>query len=182
PSLYYHPNGHLAKTIPYSKDLIHGIRVEYNANGELIKQTSYDKGVKEGECVGFWAPGVLSYRETYKADLLLSGTYYQPDQTILTEVKEGLGKQAIFKEGKLFSLVQFQKGVPEGSVEVFNEEGALISLHHIKEGKKNGEEWGYYPASKGASLKPKICIPWEEDVIQGVVKTWYENGAQESQR
>lgn len=181
PSLYYHPNGQLAKEIPYTQDAIHGMIVHYNPNGMIVEKLAYHKGLKEGESAGYWDDGKASYLESWKAGLLLNGLYYDSEQNLLSEVKEGIGKQALFKEGKLFSLVEYQNNVAEGSVQIFNEEGGLSSIFHVKDGKKHGEEVEYYPTKDG-SLKPKISIQWEEDSIQGVVKTWYQNGTVESQR
>ena len=50
--------------------------------------------------------------------------------------------------------------------------------YEIKDDKKHGMEWEYFPGTS----QPKICLSWEDDKIEGQVKTWYENGQQESQR
>ena len=69
----------------------------------------------------------------------------------------------------------------EGEVKNFNPKGQLVSLYHIKDSMKEGDEWEYYP-SLDEKPSPKLCLQWKEDSLQGTVKTWYENNVLESQR
>src|SRR6185503_15177696 len=90
--------------------------------------------------------------------------------------------QALFKEGALYSLIEYKKGSPEGAVRVFNPNGTLHCTYRIEEGKKNGEEWEYYPSKEDEKLQAKLCVHWHDDKLQGIIKTWYPNGVLESQR
>lgn len=181
PAFYYHANGQLSEEIPYHKDAINGTLNVYDNQGKLIERMEYRHGIREGEAFGFWSNEKQSYRESYKKGLLTNGVYFDALGQEITKIENGNGKQAIFKEGKLFSLVEYQNGIREGAIMIFNENECLASLYHEKDGKKQGEEWEYYPSKDGAP-KPKLCLTWDDDVIQGVVKTWYQNGALESQR
>jgi len=180
-AFYYHPNGQMAKEIPYHKDEIDGILNVYNDEGFLIEKMEYLKGLKDGESFGFWDNGAKCYLEVYKKGLLLTASYYDFEGKSISEIKNGNGKQSLFRDGKLYSLVEHQNGLPQGEVLLFNEDDSLVGLYHIKDGKKHGDEWEYYP-SKSTTPKPKLCLHWDDDAIQGVAKTWYENGMLESQR
>lgn len=180
-SSYYYPNGQLEKSIPYQKNLIHGLVSLYNKEGELTEKIEYKNGLKDGAAFGFWNKNQPCYQEMYAQDLLMEGSYFKSDGTPIAHIKEGCGKQALFKDGYLASLIDYKKGVPEGKVELFSCEGTLSSVYHILSGQKSGEEIIYFPSKEG-KLLPKLSLQWHEDAIQGVVKTWYENGILESQK
>ncbi len=180
-SSYYHPNGQLEKSIPYQKNLIHGLVSVYDKEGELVEKIEYKNGLKEGTALGYWNRDQLCYQETYTQDLLMEGSYFTVDGIPIAHIKEGSGKQALFKDGKLASLTNYKKGIPEGRVELFSPEGHLSSVYHILNGQKSGEELIYFPPKEG-KLLPKLSLQWHEDTIQGIVKTWYENGILESQK
>jgi len=178
PSLYYHPNGTLQKSIFYKDNLIEGEVPLYDEQGHLVEKLSYKHGLREGISEGY----VDAYQEEYKEDRLLNASYFDKEGKRIAEICNGCGKQAVVQEGKLHMLIEYQEGFPEGEIQTFSAEGHLKTVYHVKEGKKEGEEIEYYPPSKEGILRPKISFSWHEDVLQGMVKTWYENGMQESQR
>ncbi|HSW87257.1 MAG TPA: hypothetical protein VLG49_07160 [Rhabdochlamydiaceae bacterium] len=178
PSLYYHPNGQLEKVIPYNKNKINGIVKVFDPEGHLIEKMEFDKGLRQGVSLGYWSENSLKYQEDYQNDLLITGTYFDSDGQMASEVKSGNGFQANFGMEKPYSLVEYQNGLPEGIVKIFDEDGSLHCSYFIKNEKKHGEEWEYYPKS----AQPKLFLFWQEDAIQGMVKTWYENGVMESQK
>lgn len=177
PARYFFPNGQLSKEIPYRKDKIEGMLTIFSDSGSILEKTVYHEGLKDGEASGYWPGGELRLHEHYEKGLLLEGSYYQKDGQPICSVKQGEGKQAIFQDGMVSSLVEIKNGIQEGEVQSFRKDGTLASRFFIKDGKKSGDEYEYFPSSK-----PKLCIHWNDDVIQGVVKTWYENGVMESQR
>ncbi|MBS0615233.1 MAG: hypothetical protein JSR58_01615 [Verrucomicrobia bacterium] len=170
PSLYY-THGKLTQEIPYHKDGIDGTVKIYDESGALVETLSYKQGLKHGTSEGKY------YKEEYQKDLLLTGTYLDAESQILSEIKDGNGRQAIFEKDVLTSFVQHVAGKPEGKVELLDDKGELKGYYTIKDGKKEGEEWEYY-----SDKQPRLCVPWKDDAIQGVVRTWYENGVLESQR
>ncbi len=113
--------------------------------------------------------------------MLVTGTYYNANEKEISRVENNAGFQAVFENQTLASLVEYHQGIIEGEVKNFNPKGQLVSLYHIKDGMKEGEEWEYYPSNE-AKPSPKLCLQWKEDTLQGTVKTWYENNVLESQR
>lgn len=182
-SLYYHPNGKLAKRTPYDHNEIHGVLQAFSDEGTLLEEIPYQKGVPEGIARGFWAAERPSYVEEYTAGLLQKATYYTPTGVVIAQVDKGSGQRAEFEKEKLYSLTEYQNGLPEGEVQLFRPDGTLQTTYQVQDGKKEGEEWEYFPSKDpDETPKPKLYLSWHEDAIQGIVKTWYENGILESQR
>lgn len=182
PALYYFPDGKLMKTIPYEQGEIHGTAQTFDENGNIIEEIPHHKGAREGTARTWWSPGHLLSGEVYDQGKLLEASYYDPSGTIVAEVHSGQGKQAQFEDSKLQALQSITNGIQEGEMQFFQPNGALKCSYFLKDLKKNGEEWEYYPAEKGDPLKPKITLHWTDDKIQGQVKTWYKEGQLESQR
>ncbi|HEX4839198.1 MAG TPA: hypothetical protein VFU89_02010 [Rhabdochlamydiaceae bacterium] len=180
-SLYFHPNGTLSKEIPYQKNEIHGVVQLFNEQEVCLEKVNYTDGLCDGTAMAIWTPNQIKYGEEWEKGLLLSGTYYSPDGKECSRVENRAGFQALFENSILVSLVEYQKGVPEGQVKTFNPKGQLVSLYHLKDNMKDGEEWEYYPSDEDPP-SPKLCLQWKEDTMHGTVKTWYENGVLESQR
>lgn len=178
PSFYYHPNGQLWKSIPYRQNQIEGTTTVFAEDGTFLEKSEYRGGLKEGVSKGWWNPSKPSFTELYSKGLLQNGEYFNLENQLVAEVKEGMGIQAQFEAGKLHSFTEYRNGQPDGLVRNFSESGHLKSSYMVKDGKKNGEELKYYPGGD----QPKLSISWYEDIIQGLVKTWYSNGTQESQK
>ncbi|MBM3198990.1 MAG: hypothetical protein FJZ58_07065 [Chlamydiae bacterium] len=190
-SLYYYPNGHLKKKIPYSQDLLQGDLLCYYEEGTLAEIIPHDKGVRSGTATSLFPDGTIAYEEQFSNDLLLEGKYYLPSSEtttappLLCSIEKGNGKRAEREHGSssIRRLVTYRGGLPEGLVECFDEEGHLKISFSQKQGKKQGEEWEYYPKKQPQdSLQPKLLLHWQEDILQGIVKTWFPNGIQESQK
>jgi antitoxin component YwqK of YwqJK toxin-antitoxin module len=177
-SLYYHPNGQIWKISSYDKNRPQGTFKIFLENGELFQTLTYQEGEKEGIAERYWDPSHLAYRESYKKGLLMVGHYYNYDGSSISAIEGGSGYRAIFGKQTLQELQQYQNGIQEGCVKVYDEEKNLISLYSIKEGEKEGEEIDYFPFSS----QPKLLLTWHRGILQGPVKTWYENGQLESQR
>jgi antitoxin component YwqK of YwqJK toxin-antitoxin module len=180
-SLYYHPDGTLHKEIPYHKDGIHGMVQIFDTQGNCVEKINYTDGEKDGPAVAYWTAPQLKYTEQYQKGSLMKAEYYSPDGKTVAQIENGVGFQAVFENTSLASLIEYQRGIMEGKVENFNPKGQLVSLFHIKDGMKEGEEWEYYP-SDDKTPSPKLNLQWKEDSLHGVAKTWYENNVLESQR
>lgn len=174
---YYYPNGKLAKVIPYEKNVIHGRLTHFDEQEQRIEIIPYKQGEKEGEAFSLWHRNQLKYLEQYQDGLLLCACYWTAQGEKLAQIENGRGKQALFREEKLHAFIAYKEGKPEGLVELYNPDGILISTYTWKAGKKEGEEWEYYP-----NQNPKLLMNWHSDRVQGVMKTWYESGVLESQR
>ena len=154
---------------------------EFDEEGRIVKAISFRNGEKEGKALSKWTSDLFQYQEDYHEGLLISGSYFDQTGELISEIENGCGIRARFQEGHLHSFTTFRSGVPEGDVQIFTQKGELQTIYKIKKGKKTGEEWEYYP-SEGHEKRPKLLVTWYKDEIQGMVKTWYEDGALESQR
>jgi antitoxin component YwqK of YwqJK toxin-antitoxin module len=154
----------------------------FDEEGNLLEEIPYTKGEQQGTATAFWKPGQLLSKEIYNRGQLWEASYLDREGNQIAEVNEGRGKMAQFKEGHLSALFSISRGIIEGEVQFFHPNKTLHCTHQLKEGKKNGEEWEYYPSERGETPQPKLCVHWSDDKIQGQVKTWYPNGQMESQR
>ena len=179
-SYYFYENGIIEKEIPYSKDEIHGTAKRFDLSGNCIETIIYKNGLKHGDAYGYWNSSQLQYKESYDHNKLIDGAYYNEHGEKVSEISKGLGIQVVFEE-KGYLRIQYQNGVKEGQVQKFNLQNQLTKIFHLKDGMKEGEEWEYY-LSSSHELLPKLYIQWHLDNIDGVVKTWYTNGALESQK
>jgi antitoxin component YwqK of YwqJK toxin-antitoxin module len=185
-SIYYYPNGQIQKRSPYHQNHLEGEEVEFYPDGRLFSRTSYHLGIKNSNSVGFWPNNQKRWIEVYQEGLLLTGQYFSPEGAVLSEVNEGFGFQSIFHDSTLSHMVEYRRGQAEGLVKKFSPKGELKTAYRIKNALKQGEEVEYYSQQeKEAGTQeylPKLSIPWENNIIHGIVKTWYSNGNLQSQR
>ncbi|MBS0627028.1 MAG: hypothetical protein JSS09_02330 [Verrucomicrobia bacterium] len=182
-SIYYYPNGSVKKQIPYAQDKVEGAIVCYSEEGILLETTSYINNKPHGHAKSYTLQGTLLYEEEWNEGLILEGTYYKSDGTLLEQIHQGTGQRAEFKEGVFKQLVEYKEGRPEGLVRCFDLKGFLTNSYYQKEDKKHGEEKIYYPTTRSdMPTQVKILLTWQEDILQGTVKTWYPDGVQESQK
>ncbi len=177
-SLYFHPHGGLHKELPYHENELDGESTSFDSRGNPVAKMTYRKGVRQGVSMGFWADGKLCWTETHEEGRLIEGRYLARDGQIASEIHQGAGFQSLFEGGALCEQVEYRLGKPEGVVKRLSSSGATLGIHSIKNGKKQGEEIQY----DEQTLLPKLSISWEEDAISGLVKTWYDSGALQSQR
>jgi len=181
-AISFFPDGTPEQVTPYEQGEIHGLMQTFSEDQTLLEEIPYVKGVKEGIAVAYWDKERLKSKEVYEQGLLQSASYWDPAGSLVAEVKEGVGKQALFKEGKLSVLTSIHHGVIEGEITHFHPNGTVYNSYSLFDGKKEGEEWEYYPYSLGETRQKKLFLHWASDKIQGVVKTWYPSGQLESQR
>ncbi|QVL57812.1 MAG: hypothetical protein KFB93_01675 [Simkaniaceae bacterium] len=179
---YYHLNGQVSKIIPYENDLIEGDLVYYSEQGKVIGKTPYRKGKREGIATYKGDKMQPSYSEEYRGDLLIQATYHDFAGKIIERIENGAGKQAVFIDGSLHSIREYRNGIPEGEVRLFDPQGHLTTLFHVKDGMKHGEEWVYYASYGNNDPKPKLYLEWYEDAIHGICRTWFGDGTLESER
>ncbi len=181
---YFHPNGQIWKRIPYTKNQIEGTTEIFRSNGELLQQMTYSQGQRHGASVRYWEGQQLASHEDYCRGKLENGQYFDKKGNLVAEVKQGVGYRAIFGKENIQELQEFVDGSLEGEVKVFNQEGRLKRIYHVKNDIKHGEEVEYYDRffASSAPPQPKLSFYWYEGKIQGMVKTWYPTGALESQK
>ncbi|MBS0646707.1 MAG: hypothetical protein JSR97_09005 [Verrucomicrobia bacterium] len=177
-ALYYHPNGNLWKQLSHSKGVLHGLSSIYLEDGTAFQTTNYEHGEKHGICYRYWSPDQLAYEEHYNQGRLEEGCYLSAQGNLLAEVKNGEGTRAVFSKTSLAELQHYKNGWQEGLVKMLDAKGNIACSYHLKNTLKHGEELGYYPGTQ----QPKIQLTWNMGVLQGSIKTWYEDGVLESQR
>lgn len=178
---YYYSNGALQQSITYTHGIIDGDLCRFDQEGNTIEKIHYHQGVKEGPATALWCLNQSKYQEQYREGLLFNAVYFDPDGTIVSEIENGQGLKTEFEDDSIYATVEYENGIADGLVKLYHKKGALLRSYHVHEGMKNGEEWEYYP-SDIENPKPHLMISWFEDKIQGITKTWYENGALESER
>jgi antitoxin component YwqK of YwqJK toxin-antitoxin module len=177
-SRYFHPTGYMWKNMPYHQGTLHGTSYTYLDNGELLQQISYEKGEKEGRAYRYWSKNQLAFDEWYEQGLLMKGAYYAKNGNKISEIQQGCGHKVIFGKSAPVEKQEYREGRQEGVVEIYDERQNLTCQFSLKESQKHGEELAFYPRTK----KPKISISWEMGELKGPIKTWYDNGALESER
>lgn len=188
-STYYHGTGQVWKKIPYCKNEVHGCVEIYKDNGELLQQISYVQGIKQGNAMRYWDGNHLASQEEYDQGKLESGQYFDKAGNLIAQVSQGTGYRAIFGKEGIHELQEYRMGILEGEVKVFNAQGKVKRVYHIKDQIKHGEEIEYYDyppldsqSAANLTLQPKLSFYWYEGKVQGHAKTWYPNGNLESQR
>lgn len=182
-SVYYHPNGSLWKRVPFSRGSVNGIHEIYLDDGSLLQQTPYVEGKRHGISNRYWPCGTVAAEEHYQDHFLVTAHYWDTEGKPIQKITEGNGKRVLFSSTGVAELHEYKYGRPEGEVNIFDSCGVLVQLYHVKDGIRHGEEIEYYEKKLGANaVKPRLSLMWQNGKIQGLVKTWYENGVLESQR
>lgn len=183
-SISYYPSGQIQKEVPYLNSMEEGVAFEYYPSGKLKIKQSYMKGKKKGPSSRYFESGHIASNEEYTDDRLLQGMYYNPKQEVIASVRDGRGAQVIYEEDFPLFLIETHQGYPEGLVRKFNSNEELISTYYLKNGRKQGEEIEYYLPSETSQkeLCPKLSIQWDQDMVHGIVKSWYPTGQLQSQR
>lgn len=182
-STYYHPNGCIWKKIPFNRNKIEGDVEIFLENGNSFQSMSYSMGLKNGPSIRFWCDGSIAAEECYSWGKLNSGKYFDIRGKLVAEVVEGSGFRAVFGKESLTELQEYNQGIQEGKVQVFARIGGIVQTYNIRNGLKHGEEYWFYERTLDfQNSKPKLMLTWYEGKVQGLVKTWYPNGIQESQR
>ncbi len=177
-ALYYHPNGRLAKTIPYKNDTIVGEKRFYDLDGNYVGGTWYIDGIRDGKSFFAGDKNISKREEEYHKGLLISGKYWDFQGNVTHEICEGNGIRPSYEEGYLQMEHEYVKGKPEGQVKTYRKNGDLESIYQIMDGQKQGEEVHFYQKTNG----PMLLINWRDDEIHGIVRTWYPNGKMESEK
>ncbi|MEM7175578.1 MAG: hypothetical protein AAF443_06610 [Chlamydiota bacterium] len=180
-ALYYH-NERIQRTVPYEKGMIDGQEELYNGLGKVVGTTTYRKGKKHGLALFKGSKEQPAYSEEYRDDLLIKGLYTDFSGENIAQIENGTGTKVIYKEGKLVEKQSFCNGLQQGMVRRFGKGGCLINTFIIKEEVKEGEEWIYYPLSGEGSPQPQLYLEWHRGLVHGTTRSWYPNGALESER
>ncbi len=185
-SIYYFPSGRIERELLFAKNKLDGEGVEFFAEGGLKSKTQYKKGIQEGESIGFFENGKLAWKETNLDGRVLKGSYYSPQGDCVSEIENGGGFKAVFENNQSMTLIEYRIGVPDGLVQNFTPFAEIKRSYFLKNGKKHGEETEYFLSSElekpAEKPIPKMTLQWNENMIHGCVKTWYNNRQLQSQR
>lgn len=182
-AIYYHKNGEVWKQISFKRGLIDGCVDIFRENGEIFQRISYVNGNKNGPATRYWCADLIASEECYFCGRLDNGRYYDINGKVVAEIIDGTGFRATFGKESIIELQEYVNGVQDGKVLVFAKTGGVVQVYHTKNGVKHGEEFSYYDKlSPNQNPKPKLMLTWCEGKIQGITKTWYPNGNQESLR
>jgi antitoxin component YwqK of YwqJK toxin-antitoxin module len=188
-ALYYHENGQISQRLPFSKGALNGVAERFTTEGCLQERSEYCLGMLQGPSIRYWPEGAfqaVSAEELFAQGLLKRGIYYSQEGCPMTEIVDGTGQRAIFNDDGSYEWQDYRHGVLEGKVQFFNPRGELTHLINIKDGIKHGEEIFFYAGNPCAEpcLEPlqKCSLSWYEGRVQGIAKSWYDNGQLESQR
>lgn len=179
---YYYSCGALKKTIPYSKDKPHGVMRTFLSDGETKASWPLNRGVLHGKAFGILDPDHPKFEEVYENGLLMDASYHDKNNKLIFAVQQGKGTKPFFECGTLKRTVSFNKGKIEGEIKEYSEKGHLVVKHFVKNQKKEGETRYYYPPDTNNHSVPKLIIPYKEDNIHGVVKSYYPSGKVESEK
>ena len=183
-STSYFPSGSIQKQTPYTRNLEEGESVEFYPNGKLKLRQTFRKGMKHGATSVYFENGQTACMEEYSDGLLLHGMYHNTQGDLIANVRDGRGIQALYDNQTVSLLVEIHQGIADGAIRKFTPKGELFSSYFVKNGRKQGEEIEYYPSSdkEAGQLQPKLSVHWDQDMVHGIVKTWYPTGQLESQR
>lgn len=162
----YAETGQLTALIPYEKGVLQGDLLNYNETGALVTRSHYANDLLDGKSFSFWPDRSPAYIETYSAGRLTSAYYWTPAGDLIATVENGSGWQV-----RGDTHIQIANGIPDGLVRT------TLTQYTQKNGKKQGEELTFYSPNL-----PKLSLMWDNDQIHGLVKTWYADGALQSQR
>lgn len=180
---HYHSNGQIWKEIPYVNNRVNGTYNIYLENGDLLQKSDYQHSVKHGPAIRYWGDGSIASEEDYEQGRLINGFYYAANGDLVAKIENGDGIRATFGKDSISELQEYKDGLLDGKVQVFARSGQLVRLYHMKDNLNHGEEMHYYPPkSDKLQAFPKLSISWYQGKVQGVVKSWYDNGVMESQR
>ncbi len=180
-STEFHTNGAVWRRTPYSDNYPNGTEETFLDNGDLLQFVNYEKGSRHGTSKRFWSPGEIASEEHFVHGRLQFGRYYDRQGHLVAQINDGDGFRATFGRAYISELHQFGNGIPEGEVQVFGSDRKLFRTYYVKNETKHGVETEYYEQPH-LRHQPKMTVTWYEGKIQGIAKTWYENGVQESNR
>jgi antitoxin component YwqK of YwqJK toxin-antitoxin module len=175
-STHYHANGSVWKLFPYEKGKLEGAVEIFFPNGDLQMRSHFHLGINEGSSRCFWRADQLAIVEEYVGGVLQSGQYFDQEGRTLGEIINSQGFQVVFAEKGGWEVREIHNGVPKGLVKEIDKHGQIVKEYAVKDDQKHGDEVFYI---KGF---PRLSMQWHKGMIQGIVKTWYDDGTLESQR
>jgi antitoxin component YwqK of YwqJK toxin-antitoxin module len=180
PSDTFYSSGERERVTPYDNGVKEGEEITYSKTGSILQLITYHNDARHGPSFGKFEDGTEAWAEEFQDDLLISASYHSPSGELISSVENKEGIRSLFEEGHLVSQEEIHNGRPEGWTTLFENNGVIERTYEVKNGKKNGEEIRYYVENTPPS--PRLSLQWRDGAIHGIIKTWYQNEAIESQR
>jgi len=180
-ALYYHDNGELWKRVFYRGGLREGVSETFTDDGILLEEAFYLKGERDGKSKRYWSENQVAAEEVFDKGRLIWSVYFDLEGKKVSEILDGNGCRAIFGKKRVAEFREYRNGFLDGKIVRFGSDQKPLEEFHVKDGLKHGEEIHYF-SHPGCRDQKLLSINWFEDKIQGIVKTWYDNGNLESQR
>jgi antitoxin component YwqK of YwqJK toxin-antitoxin module len=177
-AVYYYQEGPIHKKLYFINDLADGEIIEYYKDGQFFQSYTFKNGQQDGYATKYLPYGKIAYKEFWEKDFLLEATYFNSQEEKVSEIINGSGVKTLFEEDRLLTTLEYKDGKLEGKICLFDNKEFLTSSYHIFLNQKHGEEIVYYENS----AFEKMRIDWQEDMISGLVKTFYNDGSLESQK
>lgn len=138
--MYYSEHEDVRQEIPYIHGVIHG-EMRCFVNDKINMQIPYVDGKKHG-VAHFYNNGLLVAEMTYTEDALTGESkYFNEEGNLVREVallngrEEGVSK-TYYPTGELFELAHYHKGVLDGEVIRYKNNGDEMSRDQYQQGKK----------------------------------------------
>lgn len=180
-SFYYHENGAIWKHLLFKEGKLHGTNQIYLNDGTLLQSLHFEDGLQHSLSFRYWCPGKIAAEECYAKGRLISARYFDQQGILISEVVNGKGEKALFGKNTVAELREIQDGREEGKIQVFLQDGTLARIYHAKNGVQHGEERYFFPQPH-LKTQTQLLVNWYEGALQGVVKSWFDNGQLESER
>jgi len=180
PSETFYSTGERERLTPYENGVKEGEEITYSKAGAVLQLITYHNDLRHGPSIGNYSDGTEAWKENFQEDHLVTGSYLSPSGELLSSVVDSNGIRSSFEEGHLISQEEILHGRPEGWTTLFEYDGTIERKYEVKNGKKQGTEIRYYVENK--SPTPRLALEWRDGILHGTMKTWYSNGALESQR
>ena len=171
---YYHANGRLNRTGNFTNGTATGEWTFYDVRGNLFgKRTLNEKGNITGED-NTYNDGKLYYTETFKNDLLVKVTYYEPSGKVSGTYGKSDGTFPVkfyYPTGQLFAEGAYKKGRRDGHWKYYYPEGTVESELTYKDGLAQGESIEYFHTGK------KMYVShYKDDERDGVFEEFFVHG------
>ena len=193
----YYPNGKPKAVGQYKEGLISGEWKYYHANGRLDRKGSYVNGKAEGEWMYYdvrgnnterklfkdgnyegdntlYHQGKVYYVNTYKNDVLVKVTYFDPAGKVITSSGNANGTfvgKAHYPGGQLASEGQFKKGKFDGRWTYYYPEGSKRSEFVYADGAAIGATVEYFRTGS-----KKFDSHYKDGQLDGYFIEYYEHG------
>jgi len=172
---HYYANGNLFREAYCEADEYQGIQKEHYISGELYAEVNYLEDERNGVAT-YYAPdgNTVIYEIKFENDQPLSYSALQKDGKMSDFApigSEPLTITAYYASGKTAAILNYDKGMPNGSTTIYYANGQAARMWSYKDDLLNGKTAQYYPNGKIWYQNDFI-----EDMSNGLVQFFYDNG------